>query len=188
MNSSEIWRPIIGFERKYEISNLGNVRSILTFDAWGRSRPGKDIALCLDRKGYYNVYLNYYNGNQFKSKRMRVHRLVALAFISNPDNLPFINHIDGVKTNNNFWNLEWCTSAHNTRHAVRLGLLKYPVGKNAYRFKSPILVFKDEQHIDTLYGNADALKKGYEIRNVSACLLGKRKTHLGCTFKKLINN
>jgi NUMOD4 motif/HNH endonuclease len=185
MSNSEIWKPVFGFERKYEISNLGKVRSILTFDALGRPKQGKEIALCFDKYGYHNVYLSYHDGSKFTNKRLRVHRLIAIVFIPNPNNLPFVNHIDGVKTNNTVFNLEWCTGRHNTSHAIKLGLLKHPIGEKAYRFQSPILVFKAGLHIDTLYGNADALRKGYEIRNVSACLFNKRKTHRGCTFKRL---
>lgn len=72
-------------------------------------------------RGYFGVRLCKDN----KQERFLVHRLVANAFIPNPNNLPIINHIDGVKANNNVNNLEWCTYSHNNKEAYRLGLKKY---------------------------------------------------------------
>jgi hypothetical protein len=79
-------------------------------------------------KGYILVELALTD----RPKQMRVHRMVALAWIPNPDALPEINHLDGVKANNNADNLEWCTTEHNHQHARRLGLYKSrPSGASA---------------------------------------------------------
>jgi hypothetical protein len=72
----------------------------------------------LDEKGYLSVSLNQ---NGFK-KYMKVHRVVALTYLSNPDNKPQVNHIDGNKQNNNVSNLEWVTGSENTIHAIKMGL------------------------------------------------------------------
>ena len=105
----EIWKDIKGFEGKYKISNLGRVYSI---------KNNIILKQGYDGKKYSTVSL--YNKKQFHFK---IHRLVAEAFIPNPDNLPQINHIDGNKQNNCVDNLEWCTCSHNIKEAYRLGLM-----------------------------------------------------------------
>jgi len=74
----------------------------------------------LGKHGYYCLDLQYLGSK----KKFLVHRLVAMAYIPNPDNLPYVNHMDGCKTNNNLDNLEWCTPKHNAQHASKMGLLK----------------------------------------------------------------
>lgn len=100
----EIWKRINGYP-DYQVSNFGRVKSnrkILT--PWN------------DGKGYMKVELH--------GKSMRVHRLVAQAFIPNPENKKQINHKDGNKSNNDSSNLEWCTNSENTKHAWDSGLRK----------------------------------------------------------------
>ena len=110
---NEIWRKIEGFE-KYEVSNLGRVRS-LNYRQTGES---KTLRLCKNSTGYLHVDL-YKNGNRYYKK---VHRLVANAFIPNIDNKPQINHIDGNKINNRVDNLEWVTASENIHHAWTTGI------------------------------------------------------------------
>ncbi len=103
----EEWRDIPGYEGRYTVSNRGRVKSHLQRKS-GRLLPG------YDEQGYRVVSLSdSYN----KSKYVGIHRLVALAFIPNPENKPSVNHIDGVKDNNDISNLEWVTPKENTRHA-----------------------------------------------------------------------
>jgi len=101
----EIWKPVIGFDKYYEVSNNGNVRRIST--------PQKTLKQH-DRNGYLRVCLSKHHKSSWKS----VHRLVAEAFILNLDNKPQVNHKDGNKYNNCVDNLEWCTNIENCRHAV----------------------------------------------------------------------
>ncbi|WP_339165415.1 NUMOD4 domain-containing protein [Siminovitchia sp. FSL W7-1587] len=116
---SEVWKPVKGYEGEYEVSDLGNVRSI---------KFGKVITLkTFDSKGYKKVSL-YLNG---KMKHHHVHRLVAEAFIDNPLNKEYVNHKDGVKGNNVLGNLEWVTPSENSIHAYKNGLAKVPVSQNA---------------------------------------------------------
>ncbi len=75
----------------------------------------------LDKDGYPTVGL-WENGKRYD---YHLHRLLALCFIPNPDNLPCINHIDGDKSNYSLTNLEWCTYRHNAKHAMRTGLWKF---------------------------------------------------------------
>lgn len=100
----EIWKDVIGYEGRYEVSNLGNVRSIV-FQKNGKE---KQLAL-LNGKDYFLVRL-YKDG---KGSMKRVHRLVAEAFISNPNNYPVVNHKNWNKRDNRVDNLEWCTYSYN---------------------------------------------------------------------------
>lgn len=102
MRVDEEWRPIPGTEETYWISNLGRVMS----KKWGRMRILKPVRIS---KGYLVVDLSMHN---VRTKGL-IHRLVAEAFIPNPDDLPEVNHIDEDKTNNCVYNLEWCTREYN---------------------------------------------------------------------------
>lgn len=111
MEAVTLWKKIIvdNEETVYSISDIGEVRNDKTQKILSqRTQQGyKHVTLAINKKG----------------KSFRVHRLVALAFIPNPDNKPFVNHIDGCRSNNNVNNLEWVTPSENTQHAVRTGLM-----------------------------------------------------------------
>lgn len=107
----EIWKDIQGYDGLYQVSNIGRVKSL------NYSRTGKEkILKPCKANGYLQVYL-YKEG---KSKMYKIHRLVAMAFIPNPDNLPCVNHIDEDKSNNCEDNLEWCTVAYNNTYGTRI--------------------------------------------------------------------
>lgn len=120
----EIWKPIKDFEGLYEVSTLGNVRSIdRTIKSWNGHKDidvlfkGKILKQHITR-GYMAVGLCK-NG---KMQNIQVHRLVAKTFIPNLNNKPQVNHIDGNKHNNKVENLEWCSSSENVKHSYRIGL------------------------------------------------------------------
>ena len=116
----EIWKPIVGYEGIYEVSNIGRVKR-LAYDEYlyksGKfpyKRHHKDKII----KGSKSIY-GYYIVSLTKNRECLhklVHRLVAKAFIPNPNNLPFINHKDEYPMNNRVENLEWCTPLYNTRY------------------------------------------------------------------------
>lgn len=120
----EIWKPIVGYESLYEISNLGRVRSpdkVVKCRAGAtRIYPGRILSLTINRKGYLRCAIG--TNQNFKTKE--VHRLVAQAFIPNLQSKPNVNHKDGVKINNQAENLEWCTQQENNQHAQDTGLNK----------------------------------------------------------------
>ena len=107
----ENWKPITGYENKYEISNFGRVKSYAQANRQGRTTYGH-----LDKKGYRTVFLydKPQHGTWFK-----VHRLVATAFLENPNNYPEVNHKDENKSNNYIDNLEWCTNLYNSRYGTK---------------------------------------------------------------------
>ena len=105
----EEWKPIPGYEGLYEVSNYGRVRSF----KW--SSNGKILSPSKCGSGYCFVNLC----KDGKAKLRTIHRLVAEAFIPNPNNLPLVNHQDECKENNYFENLEWCSSAYNNSYGTR---------------------------------------------------------------------
>lgn len=116
---NEEWRDVVGYEGSYMVSNLGRVKSLDRTISFGKSKKnikGTILSLCLCC-GYYQISLNK-NGVRTKT---RVHRIVAEAFIPNPNNYPIINHINEIKTDNRVENLEWCDYAYNLNYGSRKG-------------------------------------------------------------------
>lgn len=122
----EVWKDVKGYEGYYQVSNLGNIKSLERIIENSGTRTGyykiKERILKprenKNRNGYYELSLR----KDGKEKRFKVHRLVACAFIENPYNKPEVNHIDGNKSNNCVSNLEWTTSKENKEHAWNIGL------------------------------------------------------------------
>ena len=121
----EYWKCIPGFNNCYMASNLGRIKSLERDDVYYRTdykttcvrhRNTKILHYGQDKDGYY-ACAPCLNGKRFAKK---VHRLIALTFIPNPNNLPCINHINEVKTDNRVVNLEWCTSLYNVRYGTAI--------------------------------------------------------------------
>ncbi|AYD82369.1 HNH homing endonuclease [Acinetobacter phage vB_AbaM_B09_Aci01-1] len=108
----EIWKPVVGYEDLFEISSLGRLLS---------KRSGRILKQHRHPQGYMNVSTRI-GGRLGKNVCFKIHRVVAEAFLSNPDSKPTVNHIDGVKHNNILSNLEWATYQENSQHAVDTGL------------------------------------------------------------------
>jgi len=131
---TEIWKEIENYYGIYFVSNLGGVKSV---DHFCKNRLGsgkqtgriKKANIC--NKGYLRMSLSL-NKNRFNTG---VHRLVATAFIPNPENKPQVNHINGIKTDNRVENLEWCTNKENQIHAVKTGLCNPNLGEKHHNSK-----------------------------------------------------
>ncbi len=128
----ENWKDIKGYEQSYQVSNLGRVKSLsrTIMKSNNTIMYVKERILKTRRhnNGYYMVTL-YKNQTP---KLCTIHRLVAKAFIDNPENKSTVNHLDGDKLNNHVDNLEWCTQQENITHSNRPGLTKNKVAVNQY--------------------------------------------------------
>lgn len=156
---NEIWKDIEGYEGLYQVSNLGRVKSL------NYSRTGKEGILKPNptKRGYIIVEL--------KSKPFQVHRLVAQAFIPNPNNLPQVNHIDENTSNNIVSNLEWCTAEYNSNYGTRNERIKQSLQK-------PVIQYNiNNEYINTFPSIIEAHKlTGVDNHHISACCNNKRKT------------
>ena len=164
----EIWKPIEGYKGKYEVSNLGRIKSL----CWGRV---KILKKHLSKHGYVVTYLSI----NTLVKTIKVHRLVAQAFIPNPDNKPCVNHIDSIRTNNNVNNLEWCTWKENTRHSSKKGRMLGPRGEKSHKTKLTIKDVLDIRHqfkTNKSRKITNKLALHYNISKSSAWQIINRKT------------
>lgn len=112
---TEIWKPVVGYEGLYEVSNLGRVKSLGNTRKCSRFKGIVTIMKQeVSKVGYYRVSLR----KEGKYKHWGVHRLVAIAFLPNPNNLPVVNHKDENPKNNCVDNLEWCTQQYNITYGT----------------------------------------------------------------------
>lgn len=179
MEELEIWKPVVGYEGLYEVSNIGRVKSLERYvnDRGGfkllKERILKEVQ---SRSGHLKVKLS----KNSMSKLYFTHRLVAQAFIPNPDNLPVINHKDEDPINNRVENLEWCTVAYNNRYgtvrqrqAEKAHLRKHPTQyKKVYQYTKSGELIKEWESICSIQNDL-----GYNRGNISACCLRKPHYH-----------
>jgi NUMOD4 motif/HNH endonuclease len=144
----EKWVSIPGYERYYQVSDAGNIRSLSRFikakDGRNRRIRGRVLKFKVNHCGYLTVCLC--RGG--KKEYPYIHRLVAEAFIPNPNNLPQVNHITGNKTDNAMSNLEWVTHQQNVQHAYAIGLSNNQGGNHTYAVG--VVDNTLEQHFDTI--------------------------------------
>lgn len=164
--TKEIWKDIKGYEGLYQVSNLGRVKSLRDKNKKYREKILKQYK---DNCGYYYITLSA-NSN---IKKHKVHRLVAQAFILNPENKPQVNHIDGNKQNNTVSNLEWCTQEENMKHAYRTGLQKAKKGKDNSLSRKVICIDTGKKYGSTR--EAERLT-GICQSDISKCCRGKKKS------------
>jgi hypothetical protein len=167
----EIWKRFK--DTTYLVSNLGNVYNEYT---------SKHLKPFANNNGYLNIDIFTASDRQ----RFSVHRMVAMTFLENLDNLPCVNHKDGIKTNNRIENLEWCTHSENSVHAIETGLSS--IGESHSNAK---LTEKDVLEIQRLFEEGKNDKEITKLFNVtsgviSAIRLGKTWKHVsGKVFKPL---
>lgn len=173
----EVWKDIKGFNN-YQVSNLGNVRS----KNWGKRGICRNLVPKKHNRGYLFVELVSDKGEK---KAFLIHRLVAEAFIGNPNNLPQINHIDENKLNNKAENLEWCTAKQNTTAYFNnhIGKCKRPARNEAINQLSLEGAFLKQ------WGNACEIKHAlnYNSTSIWECCEGKRHTAYGYKWQYAIS-
>ena len=181
---NEEWKDIKDFEGLYQISNYGRVRRIgvyrisTRYYKKGRYYQTKIMTSSIGKHGYCCVQLFDYNGS---FKTVRVHRLVAQAFIPNLENKPQVNHIDGNKQNNRIDNLEWCTNGENGKHAWDNNLRTKNFGKNNHISKKILQYTPDKKLIKEWDCIKDISRTlGYNYGYIISCC--KRKYKLGHNF------
>lgn len=190
----EIWKDIVGYEGIYQVSNYGNVKSLDRIDCRGHKIGGRIISHSKDGGGYHNVKLAK-NGNV---KTCHVHRLVAEAFIDNPDDKPTVNHINENKDDNTVNNLEWMTYKENAHHGTRMercyGNRDYKaIGENisdSLKKKGrtkPIIQYDKDMNVIAEFDSAVDAAKKYNIlaSGIGNALKGHKrcKTYKGYIWK-----
>ena len=171
----EIWKNIENYP-DYMVSNLGRVKSI----KFGKEKLLKHSK---DKYGYFKVLLSK-NG---KSKNLKIHRLVAKAFIPNPDNKEFIDHINTNKTDNRVENLRWCTCKENQNNPNTLNNIDKA---NKRRCNKPILQFTLDNCFVKLWVSASEIEKklGFDHSMISRCCLNKVVRCYGYKWQYYDNN
>lgn len=171
----EIWKDIAGYEGKYMVSNLGRVKSVERMK-WNGSGYYKTPERILKARQNQDSYLYVRLCKDGKVKACTIHRLVAQAFLDNPDNLPQVNHIDENKENNHADNLEWVTCRENMNHGTRNHRIAEKNTNNPNRSKPVFSVDKVTGEIKEFPSIAEAGRKlGISNGNICECLKGKRK-------------
>ena len=183
-NSKEIWKDIQGYEGLYQVSNFGRVRSLgrPVYNAIKRGniwRKGKILKpIQTQSTGYYCVSLV----KNRHLKRMSIHRLVANAFIPNPQSLPQVNHKDENKANNRADNLEWCTSKYNNAYNnlnKRIALKQV----NGRRSKKVVQCSPNGERIRIWPSLHECARAGLDRADISRCCHGKTKLYRGYIWK-----
>ena len=171
----EQWKDIEGLEGKYQISNKGRVKSMRRPVREGSKKyiEEKIRKVAKDRGGY--LFLKFMINGKFKT--CLIHRLVANAFIPNPDNLPEVNHKDENKENNCVEKLEWCDRKYNIRYGTAIKRAREKTSKKVIRCD------KEWNELKIYNSVEETREDGFEPKHVSDCALGKRKTHGGFKWK-----
>ena len=170
----EIWKDIEGFEGLYQISNYGRVKSmprVVCYSGGNKSYSKNEPTIkepVINNRGYLCVCL----WKNCKSRQFKIHRLVASAFIPNPENKPQVDHIDGNKQNNFVGNLRWATSSENIQNPITL-----------QKRGTPISVYKNGVFVDSFHSIAECGRFFNIERSLSNYLNGYRKSKpLGLDF------
>lgn len=174
---NETWKPIEGTNGTYEVSNTGKVRS-LNYLGHGKTKE----LVPWNNKGYLRVTL-YING---KKVNRLLHRLVAEAFIPNPDNKPEVNHKTGDKHKNGADDLEWSTRKENLNHADDTGLRDGSVSallSSNKKLQRPIIATNVVTGEETLYPSIQAAQRAIGTKDINAVLSGKQHKAKGHTYR-----
>lgn len=170
----EKWKVVAGTDGAIEVSTLGRVKSNL--------RDGRILKQQKDKKGYCRLRVTI---NQQKHS-YKVHRLVATAFIPNPNGLSQVNHIDGDKENNAVSNLEWVSNEENAHHAVSHGLWAnvFAASRNANESRKTAVISINSSGERKRFESISDAERYYNSRHISDVINGKRSHAAGCRFER----
>ena len=194
---TEIWKPIKGFEGLYEVSSLGNVRSVDRYVMCGKQYcllKGKPKKPYPNSKGYLMVGL-YKNSQR---THYLIHRLVAEAFIPNPNNLPCIDHINTIKTDNRVENLRWCSYKENmnnplTREHINIKIRSKEVQekrlatvrkKQSYRCEIPVYYIDEDGSKRSFKSMSEAQRQTNVLSSYISLSIKKKRPRLGIQWYK----
>ena len=167
----EIWKDAVGFEQAYKVSNFGRVM---------RKKNGSIAALRTFPNGYKSVLISPDGTGKTKWRSVLVHRMVAMAFIPNPDNLPQINHKDKNKANNCVDNLEWCTVQYNNNYLDHNALMSASKSNTILQLDLSGNIVKEWKPCAEKGKLVDRLKdSGFNISSIQSCCIRKCKTYKG---------
>lgn len=185
-NSTETWKDIPGLEGFYQASSFGRIKSCerIVVCRGGFKKNKERIRKLCYLKGY-NVVMTSKEG---RMQQYLVHRLVALAFLPNPDKFPDINHKDGNKQNNSLQNLEWCDKVHNMQHAAKSGLLTLTwKGKTHSKHPRSKRITQTDLFGNTLkvWDSGTQAAEALNVRriNIQACARGQQATAYGFKWR-----
>ena len=164
VKNDEVWRDIENYEGLYQISNFGRVKSL-------HYEREKILKLSNAKDGYLQITLQNKGGKSFQ-----IHRLVANAFIPNPNNFSQVNHIDENKKNNKAKNLEWCTPLYNIRYGN--GIKKRAINRG-----TSVIGVDEEGSEVQFYSLTEAGRNGFDSSAVLKCCKGIRNHHKGHSWK-----
>lgn len=165
MQPKEIWKDVEGYEGLYQVSNLGRIRSLDRVVIV----KGK-IMSPINRNGYSRIRLN----KDGKGQNFAIHRLVASAFLPNPENLPEVNHKNEIKSDNNVENLEWCSTKYNCNYGTK-------VKRQVEKISKGVLQISMDGEILAEFKSAAEVERilGFRNSRINECCNGKRKSAFG---------
>lgn len=173
----EIWKDVPGYSGTYQVSNLGRIRNL----NWHNSNKTKILNLKPDKDGYVRLRIK-------REKTFKIHRLVAMAFIPNPSNFPYINHKNEIKDDNRAENLEWCTAQYNILYngnSKRIGdkLRNGPCSKRV-----AMLEIGTGEILRVFPSTAEIQRQlGFDRSNINKCCRKERKNSNGYEWKYIEN-
>lgn len=179
----EVWKSVVGYEGLYEVSNYGRIRSLIK-NTRIRNADGL-MKFKYDNHGYYRVNLTK-NKTQ---KTELVSRLVATAFIPNPNGLPHVGHEDDNKNNNSVSNLYWTDAAENNNHNGKMerfqAIHRKKISIIAEAISNPVIGRNIKTGKEIKFPSMqEAQRNGFDCGKISMCCSGKRKSHKGYEWRK----
>lgn len=169
----EEWKDIKGYEGLYQVSSDGRVKSLEKSYNVGYGGIKHQDEFIMSPSIVGNGYLHVTLCKDGKKRYKRIHRLVAEAFIPNPENYPVINHKDENPKNNNVENLEWCTQGYNNTYGGRTKRMAESQSKKVYQYTL------DGELVKIWNSTRECREEGYSQGHVAACCRGERNQHKG---------